>query len=161
DVDFKSEPVGNATSTKGGQGQPTSTMKFKATMPNHNFAGTYDVRVVTKTGLSNPRTFIVDNLKDVNEAEPNNDVGQAQKIELDKTVNGIIGTPTDVDFVVFKAKKDQNIVVYCLTSSIDSRMQADLMVSGPDGKQLASNRNYRGGDAVLDFKAPAAGEYVV
>jgi hypothetical protein len=35
------------------------------------------------------------------------------------------------------------------------------MVSGPDGKQLAANRGYRGGDAVLDFKAPTDGEYLV
>lgn len=52
-------------------------------------------------------------------------------------------------------------MVYCLTTSIDSKLQADLMVSGPDGKQLASNRGYRGGDAVLDFKAPADGDYLV
>ena len=84
-----------------------------------------------------------------------------RKIELNTTVNGVISTPTDVDFVSFKAKAGQNVVVYCLTTSIDSRMTADLMVSGPDGKQLASNRGYRGGDAVLDFKAPVDGEYLV
>lgn len=157
---FTAEPVGAATAIKGQQGQPTSSVKFRVTAPKEA-VGTHDVRVVGKNGLSNPRAFVVSALTDVSEVEPNNDVGQAQKIELDTTVNGVISAPTDVDFVSFKAKAGQNVVVYCLTSSIDSRMQADVMVSGPDGKQLASNRGYRGGDAVLDFKAPADGDYLV
>jgi hypothetical protein len=157
---FSAEPVGPATSTKAQQGQPTSTAKFKVKVPK-DAVGTLDVRVVNKNGLSNPRAFVVGTLTDVSEAEPNNDVPQAQKIDLDTTVNGIISTPTDVDFVTFRAKAGQNVVVYCLTTSIDSRMIADLMVSGPDGKPLASNRGYRGGDAVLDFKAPADGDYLV
>jgi hypothetical protein len=157
---FTAEAVGPATAVKGQQGQPTSSVKFKVTVPK-DAVGTHDVRVVSKNGLSNPRAFVVGTLADVSEAEPNNDVPQAQKIELDTTVNGVISSPTDVDFVSFKAKAGQSVVVYCLTTSIDSRLQADLMVSGPDGKPLASNRGYRGGDAVLDFKAPTDGEYVV
>lgn len=157
---FKAEPVGAATNTKGQQGQPTSIAKFKVTVPK-DAKGVLDVRVVTKSALTNPRAFVVSNMTDVNETEPNNDVDQAQKIELETTVNGLISTPIDVDFVTFTAKAGQNIVVYCLTSSIDSKLQADLMVSGPDGKPLASNRGYRGGDAVLDFKAPSDGNYVV
>jgi hypothetical protein len=158
---FTAEQVGTATTTKQPQqGQPSTTVKFKVTVPK-DAAGTHDARVVSKAGLSNPRAFVVGDLTEVNEVEPNNDVGQAQKIELDTTVNGVISTPIDVDYVTFKAKKGQNIVVYCLTTSIDSRLQADLMVAGPDGKQLASNHGYRGGDAVLDFKAPADGDYLV
>ncbi|MBN9121830.1 MAG: pre-peptidase C-terminal domain-containing protein [Planctomycetes bacterium] len=157
---FSAEQVGSATATKAQQGQPTSAVKFKLTVPK-DATGTHDVRVVGKNGLSNPRAFVVGDATDVNETEPNNDVGQAQKIELETAVNGVIGAPTDVDFVTFKAKAGQNVVVYCLTTSIDSKMQADIMVSGPDGKQLASNRGYRGGDAVLDFKPPADGDYFV
>lgn len=157
---FTAEPVGKATTMKGQPGQPTSSVKFKVTAPKDG-NGTFDVRVVGKHGLSNPRAFVVSGMTDVNETEPNSDVGQAQKIDLETTMNGVISAPTDVDYCTFKAQKGQNVVVYCLTTSIDSKMQADLMVSGPDGKQLASNRGYRGGDAVLDFKAPADGDYFV
>jgi hypothetical protein len=157
---FKADPVGTATGTKGQQGQPTSTMKFKVSVPK-DAAGTLDVRVVGKNGISNPRAFVVGNLTDVSETEPNNDVGQAQSVALDTTVNGVISAPTDVDFVTFKAKAGQNIVVYCLATSIDSKLHADIMVSGPDGKPLASNHAYRDGDAVLDFKAPTDGDYHV
>src|SRR5262249_24328659 len=124
--------------------QPTNAVKFKVTVEQdarHLFS---DVRVLSKGGLSNPRTFVVGNLAEVNEAEPNNDVPQAQKIELNTTVNGVISAPTDVDYVRFAAKKGVNVVVYCLTTTIDSKLQADLVVIGPDGKQLAANRGYRG-----------------
>lgn len=156
---FTAEPVGKAAvDPKAPKGAPASAVKFKVTAPK---SGTFDVRVVGKNGLSNPRAFVVGDLKEANESEPNNDVPQAQKIDLDTTVNGVISAPTDVDFVTFKAKKGQNVVVYCLTTSIDSKMQADLLVSDANGKQLASNRGYRGGDAVLDFQAPADGDYLV
>src|SRR5262245_48918923 len=161
---FEAERVGTATpepKTKqpGQPGQPTSAVKFKVTAPKD--AGTYDVRVVSKSGLSNPRAFVVGELAEVNEQEPNNDVPQAQKIELNTTVNGVISAPTDVDYVRFTAKKSENVVVYCLTTSIDSKLHADLVAIGPDGKQLAANHGYRGGDAVLDFLSPADGEYLV
>jgi hypothetical protein len=165
---FESERVGTATvDTKGGQGgkkgqpQATGAVKFKVTAPRERSGGTVDVRVVSKSGLSNPRAFVVGNLTEVNESEPNNDVDQAQKIAPNTTVNGTISAPTDVDYVRFPAKAGQNIVVYCLTTSIDSKLSADLLVATPDGKRLAENRGYRGGDAVLDFKAPADGDYLV
>ena len=158
---FAAEPVGKpAVDPKAPKGTPAAAVKFKVTAPK-DASGTYDVRVVSKSGLSNPRAFVVSGTTEANEAEPNNDVPQAQKVELETTVNGVISAPTDVDFVAFKAKAGQNVVVYCLASSIDSKLQADLMVSDTAGKQLASNRGYRGGDAVLDFKAPADGEYLV
>jgi hypothetical protein len=142
--------------------QPANAVKFKVTVPIGEVKSEMlDVRVVSKGGLSNPRAFMVGLLDEVNEAEPNNDVLQAQKVELNTTVNGAISTPTDVDYVRFAAKAGQNVVVYCLTTTIDSKMQADLVAIGPDGKQLAANRGYRGGDAVLDFLPPADGEYLV
>ncbi|MDY3553089.1 PPC domain-containing protein [Gemmata sp. JC717] len=158
---FTAERVGVATTDpKAPKGAPAASVKFKVTAPK-GFGGTCDVRVVSKSGLSNPRAFAVGSDTEVNEVEPNNDVPQAQKVELDTTVNGVVSAPTDVDFVTFKAKAGQNVAVYCLTTSIDSRMQAGLMVSDAEGRQLASNRNYRGGDAALDFKAPKDGDYTV
>ncbi len=160
---FTAEPVGKATvDPKAPKGVPAAAVKFKVTAPK-DASGTYDVRVVSKSGLSNPRAFVVGFENDeVNEVEPNNDVGQAQKLKKIATVvNGVISTPTDVDYVSFKVPAGRDVIVHCLTTSIDSKLQADLLVSGPDGKPVASNRGYRGGDAVLDFKAPADGDYLV
>ena len=98
---FKAGRIGAATvdpkTPKGKQPNvaPTASVKFKVTVPKEAL-GTTDVRVVSKSGISNPRAFVVGNLAEVNENEPNNDVGQAQKIALDTTVNGVISAPTDV-----------------------------------------------------------------
>jgi len=44
--------------------------------------GLHDVRLVNKWGISNPRAFAVGDLPEVLEKEPNNDVNQAQRVEL-------------------------------------------------------------------------------
>lgn len=161
DKGFRSERIGESSpDPKKAKGPRQSSVRFKITAPN-GFSGPTDVRVVSKSGLSNPRTFMIGDRTEAAESEPNSDIGQAHKIALETTVNGVISSPTDVDYVRFPAKAGQNIVVHCLTSSVDSRLSADILVSTADGKPLAVNRAYRGGDAVLDFKAPADGDYLV
>lgn len=144
---------------KAPKGGVAATVKFKLTVPKE--PGYFDLRLVNKSGLSNPRAFVVGGLTEVNETEPNNDVGQAQAVELNTTVNGVIATPTDVDYVVFRAKAGQGVVVACRTSSLDSRLAADLMVATADGRRLGESRGYQDGEAVVDFVAPTDGEYLV
>jgi hypothetical protein len=149
---------------KGGQpGQaPPTSVKFKVTAPpEHASAAIFDVRLVCKGGLTNPRAFAIGSWNEVNEKEPNNDVPEAMALSVDSTVNGTIGANTDVDYYLVKAKAKQGLVVACLTTAIDSKMQADLMVIAPDGKTIATNRGYRDGDAVLDFLPPADGDYLI
>ncbi|MCS6864030.1 MAG: PPC domain-containing protein [Gemmataceae bacterium] len=157
---FTADPVGTVNNPKAQPGQPTATMKFRLTVPPEA-SGTYDLRVLTQAGLSNPRAFVVTNQTEVVEREPNNDVDQAQKIDVETTVSGVISAPTDVDYIAFTAKKGQALAILCLCSSIDSKLYADVMVSGPDGKPLVANRGYREGDAVVSFIAPTDGEYRV
>ena len=52
--------------------------KFRVTVDARVPPGTYDVRFVGKWGVSNPRAFVVGNLNEVNEKEPNNDVPEAR-----------------------------------------------------------------------------------
>src|SRR5262249_32676291 len=66
-----------------------------------------------------------------------------------------------VDYFVFAGKKGQCVVVSCLGSSIDSRLDPDLAVFDMDGKQLASNQGYDGRDALVDVTLPADGDYHV
>jgi hypothetical protein len=123
--------------------------------------GIHDVRLVNMWGVSNPRAFVVGDLAEVLEKEPNNDVPQAQRLELNSTVNGSIASPTDVDYYVFAGKKKQRVVVSCLASSIDSRLVAALELYDGAGKQLAYNRHYYNNDALLDYTLPADGDYYV
>ena len=135
--------------------------KFKITVAADVPVGFYDARIVSKWGVSNPRTFVVGDQTEVQEKEPNNDVEQAQRVELNSTINGIISTPTDVDYYIFAGKKGQRVVVSCLASSIDSKAHPAIEVYDKKNRQLAFNRNYHQNDALTDVTLPDDGDYVV
>ena len=140
---------------------PIGPHKFKVSVAADVPPGIYDVRVVSKFGVTNPRAFAVGNLPEVMEKEPNNDVPEAQRVEIGTTINGVISTPTDVDYSVFAGKKGQRIVVACLSSSLDGRANPMIEIFDANGRKLASNRNYRDTDAVADLTLPADGDYYV
>lgn len=123
--------------------------------------GTYDVRLVNKWGISNPRIFVVGTLNEVAEKEPNNDVEQAQKVELGTTITGAIAGGTDVDYTTFAGKKGQRILITCLAGSIDSRLNPEMRLYDAAGKQLAYVRAQSEQDGVLDAILPADGDYVL
>ena len=135
--------------------------RFKVTIAPDTPVGIHDVRLVNKWGVSNPRAFVVGDQTEVVEKEPNNDVPQAQRVEMNTTVNGTIAAPTDVDYFVFSGRKGQRVVVSCLASSIDSRLQAALELYDSAGRQLAFNRHYQNNDALVDSTLPADGDYYV
>ncbi len=146
---------------KRGQGQ-LMAHKFKVTVPPDVPLGMHDVRVLTKIGLSNPRVFMVGDLNEVVEKEPNNDVEQAQPVELNTTINGVLTPATDVDYFAFKGQKGQKVVVSCLTSSIESRAHPVIEVYESSTKRLlAANRDYSHHDALLDVVLPDNGDYYV
>jgi hypothetical protein len=140
---------------------PPVITKFKVTIPADAPLGVHDVRVVNKWGVSNARAFVVGDLPEVLEKEPNDDVPQAQRIEMNSTITGSIANSTDVDYYVFSGKKGQRVVVSCLTSSIDSRLQAGLELFDSAGRQLAFNRHYQENDALVDCTLPSDGDYYV
>jgi hypothetical protein len=146
---------------KGQPQQALTTQKFKVSLPANSPLGIQDVRIVTKKGMSNPRAFVVSDHKEFVEQEPNNDVDKANRIELNSTVNGVISVGTDVDFFVFAGKKGQRVVISCLTTSIDSRLNAFIQLYSLDGSYLGGNRNYSQNDALVDAVLPADGDYHV
>lgn len=142
-------------------GAPSTTLRAKITLPADVAPGTHDLRVVGKNGISNPRAFVVGTLEEIMEKEPNDDVPLANKIPLNVTVNGAIGTVVDVDYFQFTGKKGERVVVSCITTGIESRLQAALEIYSSSGKLLASNRNYQNNDAVTDVILPEEGDYYI
>lgn len=134
-------------------------IKFKVTINPDVPLGLHDGRLISKWGISNPRAFHVCDMPEVNEKEPNNDLPEGQKIELNTVVNGIIAAPTDVDYYTIKCKKGQRILACCLASSIDSRCNPLVEIFDAAGRILSSNKNYDSNDALGDFTCPEDGEY--
>lgn len=141
--------------------------RFKVTIPPGTPPGIHDVRLVNKWGVSNPRAFVVGDLPELAEKEPNNNDTEAQKVPLNCTVNGGIASPTDVDYYVFPGARGQRVVVSCLSLSIDSRLQPYLELYDAKGRRLAANFRYQGNrhyvnsDSLVDATLPEAGDYYV
>jgi hypothetical protein len=155
-------PRGGRGQPRGMRGQqPSPDVKFKVTIPAGTALGIHDIRVVGKGGISNPRAFVVGDLEEVQEKEPNNDVAQAQRVELNTTINGSIANPSDVDYFIFAGKKGQRVVLSCLTTSIASQLPAAIELYDSKDRQLAFNRNYNENDALTDCTLPADGDYFV
>jgi len=133
---------------------------FKITAAADVPAGTYDVRLVGRFGVSGSKLLAVQRgLAEVPETEPNNELPQAQVVQL----NSVIGGTSDgenVDLYRFTAKTGQRIVLDVDAQKLDSMLDSQLLVLNAAGKQLASSGDYHGRDSLIDFVAPADGEYV-
>lgn len=161
-IDPGSPPPGpKAKEKKDGPRAGSGPHRYRVSVDANVPAGTYDVRFVGKWGVSNPRAFVVSNRIEVNEKEPNNDVPEAQRIAIDTTVNGVISSPTDVDYSLFSGKKDQRVLISCVSYAIDGRASPLIEVYGASGRKIAHNRGYRDNDALADLFLPADGDYLV
>lgn len=124
--------------------------------------GLYEVRVAGGAyGVTNPRAFVVSNLVEVTETEPNNSLAQANEVPLGAWINGRSEPARDVDYFRFAAKAGQKLIVDCWAERIDSRMDGTLEIFDPDGRQLAQSRDVERHDPVLVFQVPADGQYVL
>jgi hypothetical protein len=143
------------------KGPPRTGLRFKVHIPEDTPLGIHDVRVVTAGGISNARAFLVGDHKEYVEKEPNDDVPQAQAVELNGAVHGTINNPTDVDYYRFDGQKGQRVVVSCLASSIDSKLEPAIELYSPAGALLALGRGYHRGEALGDAVLPEDGAYLV
>jgi hypothetical protein len=131
--------------------------RFRLTIAADVPPGTYDVRLVGRFGVSNPRLFSVSHgLTDV--AQKTADTPQT--VSVNSAINGTCGANRE-DVYRFAAKKGQRIVVECQAGKLDSPMDATLALTTADGKPLVSNGDYYGRDPLVDFVAPADGDYLV
>ena len=139
--------------------------KFKVTIAPETPLGLHDLRAIGRFGVSNPRAFMVGDMIEISETEPNNTVAQATRVLADKlpsiTVNGQINGATDSDYYMFQARAGQRILVDCYAQRIDSRLNGRLVLLTAAGKLLASNDDFHDRDPFLDVSIPADGDYVV
>ncbi len=133
---------------------------FQVTIASDVPPGVYDLRVFGKYGLSTPRAFVVGSQPEINEAEPNNLPNQAQEVPLGTTINGTC-EPSAFDFYKFTAKKGQRVIIDCWAFRIDSRLDGTLVLYDSAGKELERSHNVNRRDPLIDFTAPADGEYLV
>ena len=134
---------------------------FKLTLSPDIPPGTYDVRAAGRFGITNSRLFSVTRgLLDVAEVEPNNTPDKAQPVAVNSAVNGS-SDGNNQDLFKLTLKQGQRVVIDCQSARLDTEMDPTLVLFAADGRQLASNADYYGRDPLIDFAAPADGEYLV
>jgi hypothetical protein len=135
--------------------------KFKVTAKTDVPAGTYEVRLVGRFGISNPRLLsITKGLQDVAEVEPNNEVAQAQVVPLNSAVNGN-SDGNGQDVFKFTLKRGQRITIDCQAMKLASQLDANLILNSGSGQILAASGDYHGRDPFIDYAATEDGEYSV
>jgi hypothetical protein len=142
-----------ATAKLGTNGQPEAN-KFVVTIPAGTAPGVCEARLVGRFGISNPRTFVIGEAPELTAPPTNLTPAKAVELPLGTVFNGRVAANGQAWFK-FTAKKGERVLVDCLTREIDSRMEDVLVLSDAGGRELEHSR--RGG--LLDFKAPADGEY--
>jgi hypothetical protein len=130
--------------------------KFVVTIAPNVTPGVFEARAIGRFGISNPRAFVIGDLAESTEKEPNDSLSSAVEAQLGSVINGNAESNT-ADHFKFKAKKGQRILIECLAKEIDSRMDAVLVLYDSAGHELGRNR--RG--SLLDFTTPADGEFIV
>ena len=135
--------------------------RFKIAVAADVPEGTYDVRLVGRFGVSNPRLFAVTrDLIDVPEIEPNNTVAQAQTIAVNVAVHGT-SDGNGQDVFRFPARQGERLTIDCHAQKLDSALDATLILSAADGRILATSGDYHGRDPFIDFAVPADGDYLL
>lgn len=143
--------------------------------------GNRELRIGTRTGLTNPMVFQVGQFPEIRELEPNNrkaytempnlprgtKVPKDKPIELPALLNGQI-MPGDVDRFRFRARQGQPLVMEVqarslipyLADAVPGWFQATLALYDANGREVAFADDYRfNPDPVLFYKIPEDGEY--
>lgn len=135
--------------------------QFRISVASDVPPGTYDVRLVGRFGVSNPRLFAVDHgLTDVTETEPNNEPAQAQSVDINAAV-AAMSDGNNEDVFRFSARTGQRLLIDCQAGKLESAMDATMSLATAEGKLLASSGDHNGRDPRIDIVIPADGEYLI
>ena len=132
--------------------------------------GARELRVLTPTGMSNPRWFYVGQWPEVREQEPNNlKAHESVHVPLPSVLNGQI-FPGDVDRFAFEAKKGTKLVAHCaarevipyIADGVPGWFQAVLRLYDAAGNEVAfaDSLGFRH-DPVLYYEVPEDGVYEI
>ena len=126
---------------------------------------------VTSNGLtSNAIRFVVGDIPETAEAEPNDAVDQANKVQVPVILNGRVQQSGDADHFTFSASKGQKLVMDVRARRLDSPLDSIITLLTTAGGQLAENDDTEDlseglithhADSYLSYTFQADGDYVL
>ena len=141
----------------------TEANKLEVTIPADLAADRVWIRLHNAEGASTAVPFLIGNVKEIEEVEPNNAPTKAHAVaELPVTINGTLSAFGDVDgFSVTLAIGQTLIASLDAHAKLGSPMDAILQVVTPDGFVLAENHDAVDLDPRLIFTATKPGLHIV
>ena len=95
------------------------------------------------------------------EVEPNDEPAMATRVTLGASINGRFDKPGDVDRFIFTAKMGQHFLFSGVTRQQGSPSDLFIRVLKADGAQVAAADDSGANEGVVDFNAPADGDYTL
>ena len=129
--------------------------------------GIQQIRIVTPYGVSNARSFVVGNLREVMEEEAEESeletpsTMETDWLALPVTVNGTIASIDDKDSFTFELKKDARLICEVTAQRIGSLLDSYLVLQDANGTEIANSGLGDGFDSVLDYTALETGKYTL
>jgi hypothetical protein len=123
--------------------------------------GTRSWRVTCGWGGTRVRPFLVGDLPEFIEVEPNSDPAHANRVTLPVTVNGQIAGERDVDCFVFAAEAGAVVVCDVLANRIGSPLDPVVEIRDGRGRRVEVQEVRIGNDPVIAFRAGHKGDYVL
>lgn len=124
--------------------------------------GRQGFRIHTPLGTSSFIPVWVGSDREQSESEPNDEPAQATVVDAPATVNGLLDKAGDVDLYRVDARAGRDLVVRAVAVAIGSQADVKVSVIAPDGKELASNDDFRGErDSLLVYRPAQDGPVLV
>jgi hypothetical protein len=150
------------------QVEPIGSAKFakeKVSLVVPDKLGVQQIQLDINGVKTNPATFIVSNLPQFIESEPNDDPEKANRVTLPVGINGRIGKKRDIDHYIFDAKKGKairfDLKARRFGTLLNSSLHGILEIMTPKGVVIASNDTTHGLEASLVFNPAVDGDYVL
>ena len=132
------------------------TIKIAGDVP----PGTYEVRSVGRYGISNPRAFVVGDLKLVKREGVPDSREKAMPVELGSTVYAQM-TSQRKEYYQVELQKDDRVLIDCWCERIDSRMDPVVSLFDPNGRMIRRARQADPRDSLIQWEVQVAGPHVV
>lgn len=140
----------------------TNKGEFQITVAADAKPGVRLVRLFNEEGTSEPRPFVIGEVTDVLEAEPNDHFAKPQIVDaLPRTINGRLEKRGDVDSFAVELKAGQTLEARVDSVVLMSRLDAVLRLVATNGQQLAWNHDFATIDPRLTWTAPIDQRVVV
>lgn len=161
-------PVALWTTFNAGAAFPSSTpqqpdrVTCRLTAPPDAQVGVHALRLATRSGVSELRLFMVDDLPSAAEAAGNSSRGAAQAIAVPVAVDGACDAG-ESDYYRFPARKGQRLAFEVVAARLGTRLDPALRLLDSTGRELAWHDDTPGAGSDCRFAHTFAsdGEYVV